>query len=36
MAASHLIRLSSYEKLKTLGTGPLGRSYQLRNKQTSA
>jgi serine/threonine protein kinase len=35
MHSPHLIRLSSYEKLKTLGTGPVGRTYQLRDKQSS-
>jgi serine/threonine protein kinase len=35
MASPHIVRLSSYEKLKTLGTSSLGRTYQLRDRQTS-
>jgi hypothetical protein len=34
MSSPHVVRLSSYEKLKTLSTGQLGRTYQLRDKQS--
>jgi hypothetical protein len=34
MTKLHRIRLSNYEKLQTLGTGRMGKVYQVRSKQT--
>jgi serine/threonine protein kinase len=36
MSEQHRIRLSNYEKIKSLGSGSIGKTYQVRHRQTQA